>query len=61
MKTPVSNVCYKKWLTSSACFMLFSTYSNLEKSNGRRKWRCMPLRCEEMREQRVKDIETEML
>jgi hypothetical protein len=35
-----------------------STFNNnLKKNNGRRKWRCY----EELREQRTRDIETEML
>ena len=32
-------------------------YSNIERNNGRRKWRWY----EELREQRTRDIETEML
>ncbi|MFL6409721.1 MAG: hypothetical protein ACJ71K_00565 [Nitrososphaeraceae archaeon] len=34
-----------------------STYSNFKKNNGRRKWRWY----EELKEQRVRDIQTEML
>jgi hypothetical protein len=34
-----------------------AVYSNLKRNNGKRKWRWY----EELREQRTKDIETEML
>jgi hypothetical protein len=34
-----------------------SVYSNLKSNNGKRKWRWY----EELKEQRVRDIETEML
>ncbi|MFL6419871.1 MAG: hypothetical protein ACJ71P_10730 [Nitrososphaeraceae archaeon] len=34
-----------------------TAYSNFKKNNGRRKWRWY----EELREQRISDIETEML